>query len=148
MTDNSTDERYMRLALMEAEEALRHDEIPIGCVIVDNDQIVGRGHNLTEMLQDVTAHAEIQAITAAAGLLGGKYLPTATLYVTVEPCVMCAGAIGWAQIGRVVYGATDEKRGYNLLAPHAFHPRCRVTAGVLKNECQALMQQFFKSKRL
>lgn len=144
----SEDERYMRLALAEAEKALSRDEIPIGCVIVSQGQILGRGHNLTEALQDVTAHAEMQAITAAAGMLGGKYLPEATLYVTVEPCVMCAGAIGWAQIKRVVYGASDEKRGYSRFAPQAFHPKCQVTSGVLEEECRALMQDFFKKKRL
>jgi len=143
----SEDERYMRLALLEAEKALSRDEIPIGCVIVSNGQIIGRGHNLTETLQDVTAHAEMQAITAAAGMLGGKYLPEATLYVTVEPCIMCAGAIGWAQIKRVVYGAADEKRGYAHFAPNAFHPKCTVTPGVLEEECRLLMQNFFKNKR-
>lgn len=141
------DERYMRLALMEAEEALRHGEVPIGAVVVADGQIIGRGHNLTETLQDVTAHAEMQAITAAAGMMGGKYLPDATLYVTVEPCVMCAGAIGWAQIRRVVYGAADEKRGYKRYAPSAFHPKTTVTTGVLEEECRKLMQDFFKAKR-
>lgn len=141
------DERYMRVALREAEEALRRGEVPIGAVVVADGQIIGRGHNLTETLQDVTAHAEMQAITAAAGMLGGKYLPEATLYVTVEPCVMCAGAIGWAQIRRVVFGAPDEKRGYQRYAPEAFHPKCTVTSGVLEEECRALMQAFFKAKR-
>lgn len=137
----------MRLALQEAEEALRCDEIPIGCVIVSEGRILGRGHNLTETLQDVTAHAEMQAITAAAGMLGGKYLQGCTLYVTVEPCVMCAGAIGWAQISRVVYGAPDDKRGFRTFAPNALHPKCTVTAGVLENECRKLIQQFFHNKR-
>lgn len=141
------DERYMRIALREAEEALRRGEVPIGAVVVADGQILGRGHNLTETLQDVTAHAEMQAVTAAAGMLGGKYLPEATLYVTVEPCVMCAGAIGWAQIRRVVFGASDEKRGYQRYAPEALHPKCTVTSGVLEDECRALMQAFFKSKR-
>jgi len=141
------DEKYMRLALMEASEALRRGEIPIGCVMVQGGQIIGRGHNLTETLQDVTAHAEMQAITAAAGMLGGKYMPEATLYVTVEPCVMCAGAIGWSQISRVVFGAPDEKRGFRRFAPQALHPRCKVTSGVLEDECRQLMQDFFKSKR-
>ena len=144
---DSNDEKYMRFALLEAEEALRHDEIPIGCVIVCENRIIGRGHNLTETLQDVTAHAEIQAITAAAQNLGGKYLPDCTLYVTVEPCVMCAGAIGWAQIARLVYGAPDEKRGFRTFAPNALHPKCAVTSGVLEDECRQLMQDFFKSKR-
>ena len=137
----------MRLALQEAEEALRCDEIPVGCVIVSEGRILGRGHNLTETLQDVTAHAEMQAITAAAGMLGGKYLQGCTLYVTVEPCVMCAGAIGWAQINRVVYGAPDDKRGFRTFAPNALHPKCTVTAGVLENECRELIQQFFHNKR-
>jgi len=137
----------MRLALQEAEEALRHDEIPVGCVIVSEGRILGRGHNLTETLQDVTAHAEMQALTAATGTLGGKYLQGCTLYVTVEPCVMCAGALGWAQLARLVYGAPDDKRGYRTFAPNALHPKCTVTAGVLEDECRALMQQFFHNKR-
>lgn len=145
--DNDADERFMRIALAEAEKALAADEIPIGCVIVSQGQIIGRGHNLTETLADVTAHAEIQAITAAAQTLGGKYLPDATLYVTVEPCAMCAGAIGWAQISRIVYGAADPKRGYATYAPRAFHPKATVTAGVLEQECRTLIQEFFKSKR-
>ena len=144
---NDADERFMRIALAEAEKALAADEIPIGCVIVSQGQIIGRGHNLTETLADVTAHAEIQAITAAAQTLGGKYLPDATLYVTVEPCAMCAGAIGWAQISRIVYGAADPKRGYATYAPRAFHPKATVTAGVLEQECRTLIQEFFKSKR-
>ena len=137
----------MRLALGEAEKALAADEIPIGCVIVSNNQIIGRGHNLTETLADVTAHAEMQAITAAAQTLGGKYLPDATLYVTVEPCPMCAGAIGWAQIKRIVYGAPDPKRGYATYAPRVFHPKATVTSGVLEPECSALIREFFKTKR-
>ena len=141
------DEKFMSLALAEARKALDSDEIPIGCVIVSQNQIIGRGHNLTETLADVTAHAEIQAITAASQTLGGKYLPDATLYVTVEPCPMCAGAIGWAQIARVVYGAPDPKRGYTTYAPRAFHPKATVTAGVLEDECRALIQEFFKRKR-
>lgn len=145
--DSASDEKYMRIALAEAEKALAADEIPIGCVIVSQGQIIGRGHNLTETLADVTAHAEIQAITAAAQTLGGKYLPDATLYVTVEPCAMCAGAIGWAQISRIVYGAADPKRGYATCAPRAFHPKATVTAGVLEQECRTLIQEFFKSKR-
>ena len=144
---NSDDERFMRLALCEAEKALAADEVPVGCVIVSQNQVIGRGHNLTETLSDVTAHAEIQAITAATQTLGGKYLPDATLYVTVEPCVMCAGAIGWAQISRIVYGAPDPKRGFATYAPRAFHPKATVTAGVLETECKALMQTFFQKKR-
>lgn len=141
------DIRYMQLALAEARKAYAMGEIPVGCVIVANGQIVGRGHNLTETLQDVTAHAEMQAITAAAGSLGGKYLTQCTLYVTVEPCVMCAGAIGWAQLRRVVYGTADEKRGFTRFAPEALHPKCTVSSGVLESECRELMQSFFAQKR-
>lgn len=141
------DEQFMRKALYEAQRAAEEGEIPIGAVIVCNDRIISRAHNLTEKLHDVTAHAEMQAITAAADLLGGKYLPDCTLYVTVEPCVMCAGAIGWAQIGRIVYGASDEKRGYQLYAPRALHPKAIVTRGVLEAECRQMMQDFFKQKR-
>jgi tRNA(adenine34) deaminase len=122
-------------------------EVPVGCVIVANGQVVGRGHNLTETLADVTAHAEIQAITAAANTLGGKYLNDCTLYVTLEPCVMCAGAIGWAQVQRVVYGAADEKRGFTIYAPKALHPKCTVLSGVLETECRELIQTFFAKKR-
>ena len=143
----TTHEKYMQIALAEAKEALLHDEIPVGCIIVCNDQIVGRGHNLTETLSDVTAHAEIQAVTAAAQTLGGKYLTDCTLYVTLEPCVMCAGAIGWAQISRVVYGALDSKRGFTQIAPNALHPKCTVIQGVLEEECSQLMKDFFKNKR-
>lgn len=141
------DEQFMRKALNEAERAGEEGEIPIGAVIVCNDRIISRAHNLTEKLHDVTAHAEMQAITAAADLLGGKYLSDCTLYVTIEPCVMCAGAIGWAQIGRIVYGASDEKRGYQLYAPRALHPKAVVTRGVLEAECRQMMQDFFKQKR-
>ena len=144
---SDADERFMRLALAEARKALKADEIPVGCVIVSQNQVIGRGHNLTETLSDVTAHAEIQAITAASQTLGGKYLPDATLYVTVEPCAMCAGAIGWAQIARIVYGAPDPKRGFATYAPKAFHPKAKITSGVLEDECKELMQQFFLSKR-
>ena len=143
----SADERFMRLAIEEARKALAANEIPIGCVIVSNGQIIGRGYNLTETLSDVTAHAEIQAITAASQTLGGKYMPDATLYVTVEPCVMCAGAIGWAQIKRIVYGAPDPKRGFETYAPKAFHTKATVTCGVLEEECRELIQDFFKKKR-
>lgn len=145
---NIDDTRYMRMALDEARKALDMGEVPIGCVIVADGQIVGRGHNLTEMLHDVTAHAEMQAITAAANTLGGKYLNQCTLYVTVEPCVMCAGAIGWAQVRRVVYGAIDEKRGFSTYAPHALHPKCAISSGVLEPECRELMQSFFAKKRI
>ena len=141
------DIRYMQLAISEAKKAYAVGEIPVGCVIVADGQVVGRGHNLTETLDDVTAHAEIQSITAAAGYLGGKYLTQCTLYVTLEPCVMCAGAIGWAQIKRVVYGASDEKRGFTQFAPKALHPKCTVSSGILEQECKELIQTFFKKKR-
>lgn len=141
------DERYMRMALAEAKLALAQGEVPIGCVIVANGQIVGRGHNLTETLDDVTAHAEMQAITAAANTLGGKYLSQCTLYVTVEPCIMCAGAIGWAQIKKVVFGANDEKRGFTIYAPKALHPKCTILSGILETECRELIQSFFVNKR-
>ena len=140
-------ERYMRLALDEARTALAQDEIPIGAVVVAGGQVIGRGHNLTETLHDVTAHAEMQAITAASEWMGGKYLTGCTLYVTVEPCVMCAGAIGWSQLGRLVYGASDEKRGFQRFAPQALHPKTVVVGGVLEKECAQLMKEFFKSKR-
>lgn len=146
-TNTLDDERYMRMALQEANHAFAQGEIPVGCVIVANNQVVGRGHNLTETLADVTAHAEIQAITAAANTLGGKYLSQCTLYVTIEPCVMCAGAIGWAQIKRVVFGAIDIKRGFTTFAPKALHPKCTVLSGVLESECRELMQSFFANKR-
>ena len=142
-----TDEQYMQLALTEARQALLRDEVPIGAVVVCAGRIIGRGHNLTETLTDATAHAEMQAITAASQYLGGKYLPDCTLYVTVEPCVMCAGAIGWAQVGRLVYGAADEKRGYRRFAPEALHPKTEVTAGVLADECGQLVKDFFRDKR-
>ena len=137
----------MRKALQEAEAAMAEGEIPIGAVIVCQDHVIARAHNLTETLHDVTAHAEMQAITQAANELGGKYLTDCTLYVTVEPCVMCAGALGWSQIPRVVYGCRDEKRGYSAFAPHALHPKCSVTVGVLEDECRQLMQDFFKNGR-
>lgn len=141
------DEKYMVQALHEAQKAFREDEVPIGCVIVSGDQIVGRGHNLTETLHDVTAHAEIQAITAAAQTLGGKYLTDCVLYVTVEPCVMCIGAIGWAQIKRLVYGCEDEKRGYTHFVTKALHPKTSVISGILEKDCRQLMQDFFVQKR-
>ena len=141
------DERFMREAISEARKALAQDEIPIGAVVVANGMIIGRGHNLTETLHDVTAHAEMQAITAAAEWLGGKYLDQCTLYVTVEPCVMCAGAIAWSQLGRLVFGATDDKRGYQRYAPNALHPKTEVTSGILADECSTMMKEFFKSKR-
>ena len=143
----TTDEQYMLRALEQAQMATDRDEVPVGVVVVCQDRIIARGHNLTETLNEVTAHAEMQAVTAAANALGGKYLSDCTLYVTVEPCVMCAGALAWAQVGRIVYGAADPKRGYSVYAPEALHPRTQVTAGVLAEECGELMRQFFKRKR-
>ncbi|MBQ6064164.1 MAG: nucleoside deaminase [Prevotella sp.] len=141
------DEQMMRKALAEAELAGKEGEIPIGAVIECGGRIIARAHNLTETLCDVTSHAEMQAITSAANMLGGKYLQGCTLYVTVEPCVMCAGAIGWAQVSRLVYGTADEKRGYRRFAPDALHPKCTVTSGVLEDECRSLVQRFFKELR-
>ncbi|RQP12820.1 MAG: nucleoside deaminase [Chryseobacterium sp.] len=141
-----TDEYFMRLALGQAQEAFERDEIPVGCVVVYTDRIVAKSHNLTELLNDVTAHAEMQAITAAAEFLGGKYLRGCTLYVTLEPCVMCAGALAWSQVSRVVIGARDEQRGFinkNL----KLHPKTELTLGVLADECRQLMLDFFKAKR-
>ena len=145
--EGQDDARYMGMALREAEKAFEAGEVPVGCVVVSQGQVIGRGHNLTETLQDVTAHAEMQALTAAAQTVGGKYLQDATLYVTVEPCVMCAGAIGWAQVKRVVYGCTDEKRGFTRFAPKALHAKATVVSGVREEECRALMQTFFRKKR-
>ena len=141
------DNYYMQQALKEAKRALEADEIPIGAIIVCQGDIIARGHNLTETLHDVTAHAEMQAITAASESIGGKYLQNCTLFVTVEPCIMCAGALGWSQIGRVVYGCTDEKRGFQRFAPEALHPKTQVTGGIMEEECRQLMQDFFKKKR-
>ncbi len=141
------DERFMKEALAEARKALSNEEIPIGALVVADGRVIGRGHNLTETLHDVTAHAEMQAITAAEEYLGGKYLSQCTLYVTVEPCVMCAGAIAWAQMGRLVYGASDAKRGYSVYAPNALHPKTKVLKGVLEAEAAQLMKDFFKEKR-
>lgn len=145
--NKNLDEQFMRQALLEAQYAAAEDEIPIGAVVVCQGRVIARAHNLTERLTDVTAHAEMQAITAAATALGGKYLTDCTLYVTVEPCVMCAGAIAWAQLGRLVYGASDEKRGFCRFAPNALHPKTQVERGVLEAECAALMQDFFRKKR-
>ena len=142
------DNFYMQEALREARRALEEGEIPIGAVVVSpRGDIIGRGHNLTETLRDVTAHAEMQALTAAADAMGGKYLTDCTLYVTVEPCIMCAGALGWAQVGRVVFGTGDEKRGYQRFAPQALHPKATVTTGILEEECRRLIQDFFRRKR-
>ena len=135
------------MALDEALRAYDKGEIPIGCVVVCRDRVVARCHNLTEALCDVTAHAEMQAVTAAANTLGGKYLTDCTLYVTVEPCPMCAGALGWSQVSRIVFGCPDEKRGYHEYAPRALHPKTKVTGGILEEECRQLMQSFFREKR-
>lgn len=145
--DTNPDLYFMRQALLEAQKAGAQNEVPIGAVIVCQGRIIARGHNLTETLIDVTAHAEMQAITAAAQFLGGKYLTDCTLYVTLEPCVMCGGALGWSQISRIVYGATDEKRGFARFAPYAIHPKTEVVSGVLKEECAKLVTDFFKRKR-
>jgi len=140
-------EQYMKQALSEARMAFDRGEIPVGVVVVCKGRIIARGHNLTETLTDVTAHAEMQAITAAASTLGGKYLQDCSVYVTLEPCIMCAGALGWAQISNLIYGASDEKRGYSKFAPQALHPKTVVIKGVLEDECARLMTDFFKSRR-
>ncbi|WP_340111227.1 nucleoside deaminase [Maribellus mangrovi] len=147
MIEPFNDEYFMKKAFSEALQAYEEGEIPVGAVVVSNGQIIARAHNLTETLNDVTAHAEMQAITAAANLLGGKYLNDCTLYVTLEPCVMCAGALGWSQIAKIVFGAYDEKRGYNKFANKALHPKTKVVGGVLETECRELMQEFFRKKR-
>ena len=141
------DEKYMREALREARLAREEGEIPIGAVVVWNGRIIGRGHNMTERLRDTTAHAEMLALTAASETMGGKYLSDCTLYVTVEPCPMCAGALAWSQIGRIVYGAPDPRRGYSLFSPSLLHPRTKASGGVLLEDCSALMLEFFQSKR-
>lgn len=142
-----SDEKYMRMAIIEAQKAFNSDEVPVGAVIVAGGRVVARAHNLVETLTDVTAHAEMQAITAAASSFGGKYLQDCTLYVTVEPCVMCAGALAWSQIGRIVYGAADPKRGYARFGKALLHPRTEVTSGVLADECEKLMIDFFAKLR-
>ncbi|MDD7248084.1 MAG: nucleoside deaminase [Prevotellaceae bacterium] len=144
---SDTDAAFMRKALAEAEQAEREGEVPVGAIVVCRGRVLARTHNLTETLHDVTAHAEMQAITAAANALGGKYLTGCTLYVTVEPCPMCAGALGWSQISRVVYGAPDDKRGYHLIAPAALHPKTEVVARVLEEDCREMMRRFFAKKR-
>jgi tRNA(adenine34) deaminase len=141
------DEYFMKQALSEARKSFDREEIPVGAVIVCNNRIIARAHNLTETLNDVTAHAEMQAITAAASVLGGKYLIDCTIYITIEPCPMCAGALGWSQISRIVYGAKDEKRGYSKIAPLALHPHTEVTEGIMAEEAVNLMKQFFRNKR-
>jgi tRNA(adenine34) deaminase len=147
ITANNDDEKFMRMALMQANEAAERDEVPIGAVIVCRGKVIARGHNLTETLTDVTAHAEMQAITSAATFLGGKYLTGCTVYVTVEPCLMCAGALGWSQVDRIVYGASDDKRGYHTFCSNPFHKKTKVEGGVLAEECAQLMTDFFNKKR-
>ncbi|HQN93404.1 MAG TPA: nucleoside deaminase [Prolixibacteraceae bacterium] len=142
-----SDEYFMKKAHEEARKAFELDEVPVGCVVVCNNRIIARSHNLTERLNDVTAHAEMQAITAAANLLGGKYLTACALYVTVEPCVMCAGAIAWAQVAKVVWGTRDEKRGYSNIKQQVLHPKTQVVSGVLEAESGELMRRFFAEKR-
>lgn len=141
------DEHFMRMALHEAEKAFQAEEIPIGAIVVCKGRVVGRGHNLTEQLNDVTAHAEMQAFTAASHTLGGKYLKDCTLYVTIEPCVMCAGAAYWTQIGRLVFGAREEKRGFTTKSSNLLHPKTTMESGVLAEECARLMKRFFENKR-
>ncbi|MCX8533509.1 nucleoside deaminase [Chryseobacterium luquanense] len=141
-----TDEYFMKMALQEAEIAFEKDEVPIGCVVVSNNRVIARAHNLTETLNDVTAHAEMQAITSAANFLGGKYLVNCTLYVTLEPCVMCSGALSWSQISKVVIGARDEQRGFinkNL----SLHSKTEIVSGIMENECSSIVKEFFKAKR-
>ena len=142
-----TDEYFMKQALAEARLAAEEGEVPVGAVVVCNNQIIARGHNQTERLNDPTAHAEMIALTAATGVLGAKYLPDCILYVTVEPCIMCAGAIGWAQVSTIVYGASDEKRGFSIYAPKAFHPKAIVKKGIMEKECADEMISFFKKTR-
>lgn len=149
MTQNITfsDEYFMKKALDEAQIAFDKGEIPVGAIVVCNNKIVAKAHNLVETLNDVTAHAEILAISSAAEYLGGKYLPECTIYITLEPCVMCSGALQWAQIGRVVYGAKDETRGYNKNAPNALHKKTKITSGILEEECSNILKEFFAKKR-
>lgn len=147
MIEPFNDEYFMKKAFSEAIFAFEKDEVPVGAVVVSNQKIIARSHNLTETLNDVTAHAEMQAITAAANLLGGKYLNECTIYVTLEPCMMCAGALGWAQVGKIVFGAYDEKKGYSKFSANVLHPETDVIGGIFEYECRELMQDFFKSKR-
>lgn len=148
MIVNDEDRHFMKVAIDEARRAYEEDEVPIGAVVVSKGRIIGRGHNLTEKLNDVTAHAEMQAITAAANYLGGKYLDDCTLYVTVEPCIMCAGAIGWSQLKRIVYGAPDAKRGFSTFTSRTpFHPKSVVVSGIMEEECAEIMRSFFSRKR-
>lgn len=147
MTQEELDIKFMKMALDEAAAASAQEEIPVGAVVVCKGMVIARAHNLTETLTDVTAHAEMQAITAAASYLGGKYLDQCTLYVTLEPCTMCAGAIGWSQLQRLVYGASDPKRGYTIYAPNALHPKTEVLSGILADECAGIVQEFFRKRR-
>ena len=147
MSTEEQDIRFMKMALEEAKAAASEGEIPVGAVVVCKDMVIARAHNLTETLTDVTAHAEMQAITAAASYLGGKYLDQCTLYVTLEPCTMCAGAIGWSQLQRLVYGASDDKRGYTIYAPNVLHPKTEVVKGVMADECAQIVQEFFRKRR-
>ena len=142
-----SDDFFMKMALKEAETAFQAEEVPVGAVVVFQDRIIARAHNLSELLNDVTAHAEMQAITSAMNMLGAKYLIGCTVYVTVEPCIMCAGALGWSQISRIVYGAFDEKRGYSIFSPSPLHPKTEVTRGIMEKECSELMSSSFKRKR-
>lgn len=141
------DEKYMKMALQEAEAAAERDEVPVGAVIVCNGRVIARAHNLTETLNDVTAHAEVQAITMATNYLGGKYLDKCSIYVTVEPCPMCAAALAWAQVGEVIYGTPDKKRGYSLFSPSLLHPKTVVRSSVLETECADIISNFFRDKR-
>lgn len=143
----NVDEQFMREALKEAQRSFDADEVPVGAIVVCNNRIIARAHNLTERLNDVTAHAEMQAITSAANFLNGKYLNECTLYVTLEPCVMCAGALSWAQIGRIVYGASDQRRGFNLVGHPLLHPKTKINGGVLETECSSIIKTFFQKKR-
>jgi len=147
MIEPFSDEYFMKKALAEARIAFEKGEVPVGAIVVCRNQIIARAHNLTETLNDVTAHAEMQAITAAANMLGGKYLLECVLYVTIEPCVMCAGALGWSQINKVVFGAFDPKRGYKNIAAGAMHPKTEVIGGIMENECSILMKEFFQQRR-
>jgi len=142
-----SDEYFMKLALLEAKKAFERDEIPVGAVVVCKNTIIAKAHNLTETLSDVTAHAEMQAITAAANVLGGKYLTDCTMYITLEPCIMCAGALNWSQISRIVYAASDSKRGYTSQNSNLLHPKTKISNGILEKECSDLLKEFFKKKR-
>lgn len=144
---NFSEEYFMKMAYREAEKAMEKDEIPVGAVVVLNQMVIGRGHNLTQTLQDVTAHAEMQAITAATNHIGAKYLNDCTLYVTLEPCVMCAGAIAWAQLGSLVYGASDSKKGFTLIKHNILHPKTLVKSGIMEQECREILIEFFNKKR-